>query len=51
MLAGQDGLLAEKAQAMATAQPVFRFKPYPGRASAYVVDTVQTVLHLSLIHI
>jgi ADP-ribosyl-[dinitrogen reductase] hydrolase len=23
----------------------FRFKPYPGRASGYVVDTVQTVLH------
>ncbi len=23
----------------------FRFEPYPGRASAYVVDTVQTVLH------
>lgn len=26
-------------------QPVFRFKPYPGRASGYIVDTVQTVLH------
>lgn len=25
--------------------PVFRHDPYPGRASAYVVDTVQTVLH------
>lgn len=25
--------------------PVFRFDPYPGRASGYVVDTVQTVLH------
>ena len=25
--------------------PAFRFRPYPGRASAYVVDTVQTVLH------
>jgi ADP-ribosyl-[dinitrogen reductase] hydrolase len=25
--------------------PAFRFNPYPGRASAYVVDTVQTVLH------
>ncbi|MEW5791745.1 MAG: ADP-ribosyl-[dinitrogen reductase] hydrolase [Pseudomonadota bacterium] len=23
----------------------FRFDPYPGRSSAYVVDTVQTVLH------
>ena len=25
--------------------PKFRFSPYPGRASGYVVDTVQTVLH------
>lgn len=25
--------------------PVFRFQPYRGRASGYVVDTVQTVLH------
>jgi ADP-ribosyl-[dinitrogen reductase] hydrolase len=25
--------------------PAFRYVPYPGRASAYVVDTVQTVLH------
>ncbi len=31
-------------QLLATA-PVFRFDPYPGRASGYVVDTVQTVLH------
>lgn len=23
----------------------FRFEPYPGRASGYIVDTVQTVLH------
>lgn len=25
--------------------PIFRFEPYPGRASGYVVDTVQTVWH------
>jgi ADP-ribosyl-[dinitrogen reductase] hydrolase len=25
--------------------PKFRFEPYPGRASGYIVDTVQTVLH------
>lgn len=25
--------------------PAFRFDPYPGRASGYIVDTVQTVLH------
>lgn len=27
------------------ANPRFAFDPYPGRASGYVVDTVQTVLH------
>lgn len=26
-------------------QPKFRYQPYPGRASAFVGDTVQTVLH------
>lgn len=26
-------------------QPLFKFDPYPGKASAYIVDTVQTVLH------
>jgi ADP-ribosyl-[dinitrogen reductase] hydrolase len=30
---------------LVAAEPVFRFTPYPGRASGYVVDTVQTVLH------
>lgn len=25
--------------------PAFAYRPYPGRASGYVVDTVQTVLH------
>lgn len=33
-------------QAWAAEHPAFRFDPYPGRASAYVVDTVQTVLHV-----
>ena len=27
--------------------PRFRFHPYPGRASGYVVDTMQTVLHFT----
>ena len=27
------------------AHPQFKFNPYPGRASGYIVDTVQTVLH------
>ncbi len=30
--------------------PVFRFVPYRERATAYVVDTVQTVLHFFLLH-
>ncbi|RJX31973.1 MAG: ADP-ribosyl-[dinitrogen reductase] hydrolase [Oxalobacter sp.] len=30
--------------------PKFSFQPYPGRASGYVVDTVQTVLHAYSIH-
>lgn len=30
--------------------PAFRFTPYPGRATAYVVDTVQTVLHFASAH-
>lgn len=33
------------AGALVAAHPPFRFAPYPGRASGYVVDTVQTVLH------
>lgn len=36
--------------AFAQQHPAFRFAPYPGRASAYVVDTVQTVLHYFLAH-
>ncbi|MBZ8141302.1 ADP-ribosyl-[dinitrogen reductase] hydrolase [Rubrivivax gelatinosus] len=45
-------LLGERAEQTAThiaaiveATPAFRFTPYRGRASAYVVDTMQTVLH------
>jgi ADP-ribosyl-[dinitrogen reductase] hydrolase len=30
--------------------PTFRFTPYRGYASAYVVDTVQTVLHYFTLH-
>lgn len=33
------------AEALVEREPRFRFDPYPGRASGYVVDTVQTVLH------
>jgi len=38
------------ADALASAHPVFRWLPYPGRASGYVVDTVQTVLHHFFTH-
>jgi ADP-ribosyl-[dinitrogen reductase] hydrolase len=38
------------AKALVDSQPAFRFRPYPGRASAYVVDTVQTVLHHVFAH-
>jgi len=31
-------------------EPAFQFRPYPGRASGYVVDTVQTVLHAFCAH-
>ena len=33
------------AEMLVAEYPKFRFDPYPGRASGYVVDTVQTVLH------
>lgn len=35
----------EEANLLIAAHPLFRFDPYPRRASAYVVETVQTVLH------
>jgi ADP-ribosyl-[dinitrogen reductase] hydrolase len=45
-LAGADvPAMSRRIAAWVTAERVFRFEPYPGRASAYVVDTVQTVLH------
>lgn len=41
------GMAASRALAddLAARHPQFRFEPYPGRASGYIVDTVQTVLH------
>jgi ADP-ribosyl-[dinitrogen reductase] hydrolase len=46
LLAGADpAAVAAAIDAMVAATPQFRFSPYPGRASAWVVDTVQTVLH------
>ena len=36
--------------AFISAHRAFRFQPYPGRASGYIVDTVQTVLHCFTAH-
>lgn len=46
LLAGQ-GIEASRilANNLVTAYPKFRFTPYPGRASGYIVDTMQTVMH------
>lgn len=41
---GRDACRAD-AEDLVGGYPKFRFDPYRGRASAYVVDTVQTVLH------
>ncbi len=37
--------LRREADALVAEFPAFRFDPYPGLATGYVVDTVQTVLH------
>lgn len=47
---GDAGVSAALVDQLVAAVPVFRYKPYPGRASAYVVDTVQTVLHFFRSH-
>jgi len=51
LLRGADRFTAETMCDVFTGcDPLFRYRPYPGRASAYVVDTVQTVLHYFLEH-
>jgi len=46
VLAGADeAAQARRVAAFVAANDAFRYQPYPGRASGYVVDTVQTVLH------
>jgi len=47
---GQGAAVPGLAESLAAAHPAFRWQPYPGRASGYVVDTVQTVLHHLLTH-
>ncbi len=36
------------AEDLAAQHKAFRFEPYPGQCSAYIVDTMQTVLHFYL---
>ncbi|QTN23227.1 ADP-ribosyl-[dinitrogen reductase] hydrolase [Rhizobacter sp. AJA081-3] len=51
LLSGVDAAAqARRIEAFVAAQPTFAFRPYPGRASGYVVDTVQTVLHCFASH-
>jgi ADP-ribosyl-[dinitrogen reductase] hydrolase len=45
LLGGGLRVCREEANRLLARHPTFRFDPYPGRASGYVVDTVQTVLH------
>ena len=46
LLAGEDqARLRERIARWVNEEPAFRHTPYRGRATAYVVDTVQTVLH------
>ncbi|MBQ0945877.1 ADP-ribosyl-[dinitrogen reductase] hydrolase [Ideonella sp. 4Y16] len=50
LLGADTAMLAHQVQDWIQAWPAFRHQPYPGRASAYVVDTVQTVLHFGFTH-
>jgi len=42
-----EGMAAcrQEAERLVAQHPEFAFSPYPGKASAYIVDTIQTVLH------
>jgi ADP-ribosyl-[dinitrogen reductase] hydrolase len=42
---GGKQVARDVAEALIRRQPIFRFAPYRGQSSAYVVDTMQTVLH------
>ena len=44
-LGGSLECMRRRAAALVAEYPVFRFEPYPGLATGYVVDTLQTVLH------
>lgn len=45
ILAGDIEACQREAERLAARYSQFRYAPYPGKASGYIVDTVQTVLH------
>lgn len=46
LIKGQDDAACQlEAECLINQYPEFSYSPYPGRASGYIVDTVQTVLH------
>lgn len=45
ILAGDIEACREEAERLVARFSQFNFSPYPGKASGYIVDTVQTVLH------
>ncbi len=49
LIAGEGASAARAhAEALTLEQPAFAFAPYPGLSSAFIVDTMQTVLHCYL---
>ena len=46
LINGQDSATGrQEAEQLVDQYPQFAYNPYPGKASGYIVDTVQTVLH------
>ena len=51
LIQGADSAsISSEVHAWVAEEPAFSFQPYRGRATAYVVDTVQTVLHAFVGH-
>lgn len=48
VLGAGSAVIAQEAEALITQHRDFRFTPYRGRSSAFVVETLQTVLHYTL---
>lgn len=48
VLGASSAVIAQEAEALITQHRDFRFTPYRGRSSAFVVETLQTVLHYTL---